>query len=288
MWLGILGVVVCSGILCWHMFSSYQQKKEYEELQAQIIAEETAKIEAELAKTEAEAEASRYTLEEIQSAEFTGEIEVDVSAPEIPEGVLKDVDENPVDFDKLAEINPELYAWIRIPDTNIDYPVAQREGNDQGFYLHHDMNQNPRFSGCIYTENFNNKNFEDPNTVMYGHNMKNGSMFQNLHKFRDEEFFEKNEYIYIYTEDAMRVYQIFSVYPYDDRHIVNSFDWSDPEVLESYLNECLHPRSMEAHVREDAVVDVNTPIITLSTCIGGRPNERLLVQGVLLYKKETK
>ena len=279
MWLAILGCVVCAGILGWKLYSDYQVQKAYEELQAQIAAEEAA-------KAAAEAEASKYTLEEIQSTEFTGEIQVDVPAPEIPDGILQEAEENPIDFDKLLEINPELYAWIRIPNTNIDYPIAQRSGDDQGFYLHHDMNQKPRYSGCIYTEYFNKKDFEDPNTVIYGHNMKNGSMFQNLHKFRDAEFFEENEYVYIYTKDAVRVYQIFSVYPYDDRHIVNSFDWTDEEVLEKYLEECQHPRSMEALVRENAVVDVTTPIITLSTCIGGRPDERLLVQAVLLYENE--
>lgn len=271
-WIGILGCIGCFGFAGWYRWSEIQTQKEYEALQAQIA--------------EQQEKAQQYTLEEIQEAEFTGEIQVDVPAPEIPEGVLLDAEDNPVDFTQLKEINPELYAWIRIPGTQIDYPVAQRQGEDQSFYLHHDMNQNPRFSGCIYSENLNKQDFTDPVTVLYGHNMKNGSMFQNLHLFRNQEFFDEHPFIYVYTAEKTYIYQIFAVYPYDDRHILKSFDFSDEQVLADYLHDCQNPHSMEALVRSDVSVTTKTPILTLSTCIGGRTEERLLVQAVLLYEKE--
>lgn len=271
-WISILGAVGCLGFAGWYRWSEVQTQKEYEALQAQM-AEQKEKEQ-------------QYTLEEIQEAEFTGEIEVDVSAPEIPEGILQEAEDNPVDFAQLKEINAELYAWIRIPGTQIDYPIAQRQGEDQSFYLHHDMYQNPRFSGCIYSENLNKQDFTDPVTVLYGHNMKNGSMFQNLHQFRKQEFFDEHQYIYIYTPEKTYIYQIFAVYPYDDRHILKSFDFSDEQVLADYLNECQNPHSMEALVRSDVELTTDTPILTLSTCIGGRTEERLLVQAVLLYEKE--
>lgn len=271
-WISILGAVGCLGFAGWYRWSEVQTQKEYEALQAQM-AEQKEKEQ-------------QYTLKEIQEAEFTGEIEVDVSAPEIPEGILQEAEDNPVDFAQLKEINAELYAWIRIPGTQIDYPIAQRQGEDQSFYLHHDMYQNPRFSGCIYSENLNKQDFTDPVTVLYGHNMKNGSMFQNLHKFRKQEFFDEHQYIYVYTPEKTYIYQIFAVYPYDDRHILKSFDFSDEQVLADYLNECQNPHSMEALVRSDVELTTDTPILTLSTCIGGRTEERLLVQAVLLYEKE--
>lgn len=271
-WISILGAVGCLGFAGWYRWSEVQTQKEYEALQAQM-AEQKEKEQ-------------QYTLEEIQEAEFTGEIEVDVSAPEIPEGILQEAEDNPVDFARLKEINAELYAWIRIPGTQIDYPVAQHQGEDQSFYLHHDMYQNPRFSGCIYSENLNRQDFTDPVTVLYGHNMKNGSMFQNLHQFRKQEFFDEHQYIYVYTSEKTYIYQIFAVYPYDDRHILKSFDFSDEQVLADYLNECQNPHSMEALVRSDVELTTDTPILTLSTCIGGRTEERLLVQAVLLYEKE--
>ena len=279
MWIALIGCLTCFGFAGWYLWSSAQAQKEYEELQAQMAAE---------AEKETAEEVQEYTLEEIQAAEFTGEIEVDTPEPEIPEGVIQEAEENPIDFDKLAEINSELYAWIRIPNTNIDYPIAQHAGADQSFYLHHDMYQEPRFSGCIYSETLNQMDFSDPVTVLYGRNMKNGSMFQNLHLFRNAEFFEENEFIYIYTPDKIRIYQIFAVYPYDDRHILNSFDFTDEQVLEEYLKDCQNPRSMEALGRDDVEVSTDTPILTLSTCIGGRTEERLLVQAVLMYEKDGK
>lgn len=276
-WISILGAVGCLGFAGWYRWSEVQTQKEYEALQAQM---------AEQMEKEQQEKEQQYTLEEIQGAEFTGEIEVDVSAPEIPEGILQEAADNPVDFAQLKEINAELYAWIRIPGTQIDYPVAQHQGEDQSFYLHHDMYQNPRFSGCIYSENLNKQDFTDPVTVLYGHNMKNGSMFQNLHQFRKQEFFDEHQYIYVYTPEKTYIYQIFAVYPYDDRHILKSFDFSDEQVLADYLKDCQNPHSMEALVRSDVELTTDMPILTLSTCIGGRTEERLLVQAVLLYEKE--
>lgn len=272
-WAAVIGCIGCFGFAGWYHWSEWQAQKEYEALQAQMAAE-------------AEEKEQEYTLEEIQAAEFTGEIEADVQAPEIPEGVLQEAEDSPVNFTQLKEINEELYAWIRIPGTQIDYPVAQHEGEDQTFYLHHDLYQDPRFSGCIYSENLNKKDFSDPVTVLYGHNMKNGTMFQNLHLFRNQEFFDEHEFIYVYTASSTYIYRIFAVYPYDDRHILNSFDFTDEQVLAEYLQDCQNPHSMEALIREDVEVTVQTPILTLSTCIGGRTEERLLVQAVLLYEKD--
>lgn len=290
MWTAILAAVFCVGYLVWYFSGNFRSEKNYEDLRTQMEEKQPSKQ----SETETTAETSgemqsddgQYTLEEIQNAEFTGIIEVDVPEPEIPEGVLKEAEENPIDFEVLKEINSELYAWIRIPDTNIDYPVAQHQGDDQRFYLHHDMYQKPLFAGCIYTEKANNRDFSDPVTILYGHNMKNGSMFQNLFKFRDKEFFEENKYVYIYTEDKIRVYEIYAAYPYDDRHILTSFDFADEKVLEMYLAESRHPRSMEALVREETEVTKETPVITLSTCIAGQTNQRFLVQAVLMYEEE--
>lgn len=93
-----------------------------------------------------------------------------------------------IDFAELSSINPDIYAWIRIPDTQIDYPVLQREENDT-YYLRHNSSGRYAFAGSIYTEEANSRDFKDPMTVLYGHNMRDGSMFQNLHFFEDETFF---------------------------------------------------------------------------------------------------
>lgn len=270
--LSLIGCLCCAVALGWYVYQSYQAQQEYEKLQMELQAEARAKEEA--AKKEEE---ERPTLEEIENAEFTGE-QVGEEA-EISEDFFVDM-ENPINFQTLQEINTDIYAWIRIPDTKIDYPIAQRAGDDS-FYLNHDMYQEPRFAGCIYTEDCNSKDFLDPNTVIYGHNMKNQSMFQNLHLFSDQEFFDSHPDVYIYTPEGVLRYKVFAAYTYDDRHIMNSFDFNDPEVFQQYIDEILSIRSMDAHIRKDVSVTVDDHIITLATCIGGQPQSRYLVQAVL-------
>ena len=275
-WTALLGCLSCACYVGWYYWSRYQTEREYEELRWEIARQ-----------TETEEETGHApTLEEIEGAEFTGII--DAPAPAIPDGVLTDASENPVNFTLLSQINPELYAWIRIPNTNIDYPVAQHRGEDQTFYLHHDMYGTPQFAGCIYSESANSTDFKDPVTVLYGHNMKNGSMFQNLFQYKDESFFLDNRYVYIYTPGMVRVYEIYSAYPYDDRNIMKSFDFAEQEELKKYIEESQHPRSMEAMMREGAEVTQESKILTLSTCIAGQTDARFLVQAVLIYEENGK
>lgn len=195
--------------------------------------------------------------------------------------------ENPINFDELSALNKDLYAWIRIPGTVIDYPVAQSSNSDDNYYLHHNYLGNYEFAGTIYSQRHNTKYFVDRVTVLYGHNMLDGSMFAGLHKFTDPEFFEENQYIYIYTEGHILTYHIFAVYDYDDRHILNSFEFSDDEVYAQYLKDCLNPHSANALVREGIELSTDDRIITLSTCTNYNSNLRYLVQGVLIDDQRT-
>ena len=264
--LSCVGCACCILFIVWYLYQNHESEKQYRELQESFALEEETQSE------------TQVTLEEIEEAEFTGSQEGDAAS--LPDDIFLDM-ENPIDFEKLAEINPDLYAWIRIPGTVIDYPVAQREGDDS-YYLTHDMYQEPRFAGCIYTEDCNSRDFTDPNTVLYGHNMKNQTMFQNLHLFADSDFFEEHPYVYIYTPEHVLVYKIFASYTYDDRHIMNSFDFSNQEVFEAYLDEIFHMRAMDRNLREGVSVSAEDRIITLATCIAGQTESRYLVQAVLI------
>lgn len=179
------------------------------------------------------------------------------------------------------EVNDDIYAWIYIPDTVIDYPVLQHP-TDNSYYLSYNIDGSKGYPGCIYTENYNQKDFSDPNTVMYGHNMKNGLMFAGLHKFGDSLYFDEHPYVYIYTEDTLLVYEIFAAYVSGDEHILYSYDFADADTYRDYLNGIFQVRSMNANIRESAVVTEDNKILTLSTCIADKPNNRYLVQGVLL------
>ncbi|MCH5343757.1 MAG: class B sortase [Acetatifactor sp.] len=192
------------------------------------------------------------------------------------------IPEKDVDFAALQEeTNADIYAWIYVPDTQIDYPIVQHP-TDNSYYLNYNLDGSKGYPGCIYTENYNKKDFSDPNTVIYGHNMKNGSMFAGLHLFEDSEFFEEHPYVYIYTEDGLLVYEIFAAHQSGNEHILYTYDFDSDTVYRNYLEDIFETRSMNSNIREDAEVTEENRIITLSTCISSKPNNRYLVQGVLL------
>ena len=186
----------------------------------------------------------------------------------------------PVKFEELQAVNPDVYAWITVPGTDIDYPILQH-ASDNSYYLMHNIDGSYGYPGCIYTENMNSKDFTDNNTVIYGHNMKNGSMFAQLHKYEDPDFFDANREVLIYLPDEVLHYTIFAAHIYDDRHLLYSFDFADPEVYQKYLDSIFSTRDMSANIDKDITVTTDDQIITLVTCIGSQPNNRLLVQAVL-------
>lgn len=215
---------------------------------------------------------------EKESVPTVTEAPVPTEAQEIPVPTKKPLD-IPVDFAALQKQNEDIYAWIRVPGTAVDYPVVQ-SSTDDTFYLHRGINKEDLYAGAIYTEMANAKDFSDPNTVLYGHNMKDGSMFASLHNFRDRDFFDANREILIYTPDHIFHYTIFAAYTYDNRHLLNSFDFHDSKVFQDYLDQIYDLRSMDAYFAEQPKVTAKDKIITLSTCIGSS-SSRYLVQGVL-------
>ena len=187
-----------------------------------------------------------------------------------------------LDFEELLDINPDICGWIYIPGTNIDYPVAQSLDGDDNFYLSHNIYKQYQFSGTIYSQSMNRRNFTDPVTVLYGHNMLNGSMFATLHRFSDQDFFNKHTTCFVRTRDKLLTYLIYSAYVYDDRHIMNSFNFLDEEVLLDYFDSTLNPRTYSGIVREGVTLTSDSRVLTLSTCTNGGSNTRFLVQGVLV------
>lgn len=188
--------------------------------------------------------------------------------------------EIPVDFQKLQEKSPDICAWIRIPGTEIDYPIVQREG-DNSYYLNHTPEGKKKPEGSIFIEDYNRNDFTDPNTVIYGHNMKNGSMFRGLHDYRDRKFFRDHQELLIFTPEQILHYQIFAAYVYDSRHLLQSFSFENQDIYESYLQSVFRKKDMDSVVDDSAEVTGEDKIITLSTC-NGNDNQRYLVQAVLL------
>ncbi len=190
------------------------------------------------------------------------------------------IPEKELDFQALYSENPHIYAWILVPGTLIDYPVLQHP-TDDSFYLEHNIDGSAGYPGCIYTEACNKKDFSDRNTLVYGHNMGDGSMFASLHYYENSQNFEENPYIFIYTEEKIFVYHIFAAYSFPGVHLMKNYDFTSDKVFEEYLDDILSEHYL-GFIREGVEVNVDSKIITLSTCIAGQPDMRFLVQGVLL------
>ncbi|MDU7454095.1 MULTISPECIES: class B sortase [Clostridium] len=182
--------------------------------------------------------------------------------------------------DNLFEKNINYRGWIKIDNTNINYPILQGQDNEE--YLYKDINNEYIVSGSIFM-NYLNNGFDDQNTVLFGHNMKNGTMFANLKKYKEEDFFYNNNYIEIELSNGQYLkYKVFSVYITDinDNYTKTSFEDKDEykEFLERIKNKSIY--------KSDISVNENDKIITLSTCSYEFDDARLVVTGKLIDKEQ--
>lgn len=189
-------------------------------------------------------------------------------------------DRSDIDFEELLTINEDLVAWISVPGTSVDYPVVYRE-DDNFYYLDIDFEGNDSLYGAIYVDIGNQKDFTDPLTVVYGHNMKDGSMFASLHSFEDTAFFEQNDEIKLYFSDGnMMIYQIFAAYKTGDDNILYGKDYSDGDTFEEWIDATFSIRDMSANIREMDITP-DDRVLLLSTCVRGEDEARYIVAGVL-------
>lgn len=204
-----------------------------------------------------------------------------------PDFAELDVPELEVDFAGLQEINPDVYAWLYVPDTSINYPVVQRAG-DAEYYLRRDIQGNSSMAGTIFTQYYNHKDWMDNLTVIYGHNMHDGSMFASLHYFEDSLFFQDHPYIYIYTPEYTLVYQVFAAYEYSDVHLLLSYTMNDHDSFALYLDQVLALDGLHVNINRDVEVTADDRVLTLSTCMDANRSEyRYLVQAKLSAVEKT-
>lgn len=177
----------------------------------------------------------------------------------------------------LSNINSDFRFWINVESTNIDYPVLQ--GKDNEFYLNKDIYKEKLGSGSIFMD-YRNDYENDENTIIYGHNMKNKTMFSQLENFKDESFFNENNKIKIITNDKEYIYEVFSAYYVSPNYnyIIPTFD--NKSDYETYLGEITNKSLHKSNIN----VSSNDKIITLSTCSYETKNTRTVVHGKLINK----
>ena len=189
---------------------------------------------------------------------------------------------SPVDFESLHEINEDVYAWLSIPGTEISYPVLQHPEDDT-YYLYRNLYGESDSNGAIYTEaSYSNKDFTDPVTIIYGHNMRNEKMFGTLQNtYSSKEALEESSEIIIYLPDRELHYTVFAAVPFDKRHILYNYDFTDQRTFRLFFQEILSVRALEAVFADDTTIQTDDRVLILSTCLIGNRDKRFLVCGKL-------
>lgn len=189
-----------------------------------------------------------------------------------------------VDFEKLLEMNSDVVGWIRFDEpSEINYPVVQGRDNEE--YLKRTFEANTNKLGTLFVDVNNPGDFSGRNTFIYGHNMKNGSMFAQLLKYKDDSFYKEHPYFYIYTPDGkVRTYEIFSAGVVKDTSDSYIMEYADDAAFQTYIDyikqQSAYPTSAE--------VTTASKIVSLSTCTNVRDDERFLVHGVMIKEEAVK
>lgn len=185
---------------------------------------------------------------------------------------------NTIDFDALQEQNPDVYAWITIPNTLVDYPILQHPTDDE-YYLNHTIDHAAGLPGSIYSEAIHPKDFTAANTILYGHNMKNDTMFGSLHDYENRDFFIEQPYVYIHLPERTLVYEIFAAVTFQSVYLPYYLDFEEESDFLAYVDEL---RESPGNVDLGMDIPFGSRLLTLHTCIGHDENHRYLVVGALI------
>lgn len=180
--------------------------------------------------------------------------------------------ENPIDFDSLLAINGDIIGWLEMEALDITYPIVQGEDNE--YYLHRTFRNQENFAGSIFLDYVNNPDFYNRNSIVYGHNMKNGSMFGTLKQYGEQETYDKSPYFWIYTPDKIYKYEIFAcgvVGAYSDCY---KTVFSGEEDFMNFINLA----KSQSYIDTGVDVKYGDTVVTLSTCTGDSET-RFIVQG---------
>ena len=182
---------------------------------------------------------------------------------------------NPIDFASLLNVNEDITGWLKISALDISYPIVQGEDND--YYLHRTFEKTENFAGCIFMNCDNEADFTDQNTIIYGHNMKDGSMFGKLKQFKEAENFEKSKFFWVFTSDKIYQYRIFSAATVDKTGLFYQVVFRDND-FDRWMNAAFENSVVE---NSDVELDRDDRVVTLSTCTGDDAT-RFVVLGKLV------
>lgn len=247
-------LLLCIGVFC---FSAWQLYCIWEEYHAGDEIYDSVQKEVSIPSSDEETDPLQEDLASGDSHEFR-----------IPDSLVR--------MDVLQKINSDAIGWIRIPDTNINYPILQAKDNER--YLRHTITGEYNKAGCIFVDFRSEDAFREANTIIYGHNLLNGKMFSNLMKYEKQDWYQDHPYIYIQTSEGVQVYEIYSCYRTLDSSQTYTFGLeTDTEAFQEYLDETVDQALYSTGIKPDS----SDRIVTLSTCTNETDEERFVVHGRL-------
>lgn len=222
---------------------------------------------------------ARQTYEQAQSTADASRSQEPEIPPE-PEVAVEPLEERAeylyqVNLEELRQTNPDVLGWIAIPGTQLDYPYLQCGDND--YYLKRTWQGSRSAAGAVFMDFQCPADFSGFNTILYGHNMKNGSMFGSLKKYRTQEYYQENPCIYIVNDAGIHRYEIFAAFEAEVVRDTFRLDLDTDRKRDAFLNYTASLNVLET----DVVPTHRDSLITLSTCTGKDYDHRWVVQGVL-------
>lgn len=180
-----------------------------------------------------------------------------------------------LDLAALREVNPDVVGWILIPDTEINYPLLQ--GKDNDYYLNRTWDEQSNAMGSIFLEYLSSPDLTDFNTIVYGHNMNDGSMFAGLREYRNQEFREEHPYVYILSDFGVYRYEVFSSYYANVKSNTYGLVFSTETSRTQFLDKITGDSVIDTGLRPETT----DRILTLSTCSGAGYSHRWVVHARL-------
>lgn len=240
----------------------------------ETIQNEIKVSQSNIPETKTELETNSETKEETKENLENKVVSKEVEHVNVPTTFNKEVS-----FQNLHNENNDYLFWLYIPKTKIDYPVMMSRDNKD--YLHSSFYKEKLYAGTLFIDALSSKRENQDNLIIYGHNMKDGSMFGTLKKWRSEKYFNEHKFIEIYTEKEKRVYLIFAV-----REVSSNMDllhykldgFTNEEYIQDARNNNIHFREFEDQYKDNQ-------IMTLSTCMSNDA-KRLIINSILLYKTD--
>lgn len=249
-----IAVSLCIVVIAWKLVSIIGYEREYR--QSDQIYEQLAAITAE--------KPGNPSLQKDREAEVPGDLEFTIPS------------------EKLKQMNPDYVGWLILPGADIDYPVVQ--GSDNSYYLDHLFDGTKNKAGCLFLDAENSTDFSSRNSIIYGHYMKNKSMFYELSSYKEESWWKNHPEFRLILPDRQAKLTVFSAYVADVEEDAWQMDFESQEAYEKWIKN----RKERSLFQPDQEIGIPDSVVTCSTCSYEFENARFVVHMAVYWEDETK